>query len=273
MEDKKEMTIKSAFRFGSVSYLVVLCALTAITAAPSMATSVTFAQYIQLNGAMQQWSVSTTDNVTTVTGSGAVLFDFSNVSGLPFSGAQDATFTITASSTQLGNCGVACAINDSYAQPGYSGTFEFTDTALGTDLLSGVFAVTAVPSSTGAQFSSTVGSTGGDFNASSTADDLNQLVLSSAYLNFTGQTQENASWSLSSLLPNFSVGTVTGDQAYPGTQFNASGTGTFSSNPGPNATPEPSTLFLSLIGGGLVFGLASVRTKVWKRLNSSCPAQ
>jgi hypothetical protein len=221
-----------------------------------MATSVTFAQYFQTNGALQQWSVTTTGGVTTITASGSELFNFSGVAGLPFSGPQNATFTLTASSTQLGNCGVGCAINDSYAQPGYAGTFQFTDTALGTDLLSGVFAlIPADPTSTGAQFSSTVGATGGSFDASSTPTDLNQLILSSAYLNFTGQTQENASWSLSSLLPDFTVGPVTnGNQALPGAQFNASASGTFSSNPGPTAAaPEPSSLLFSLIGGGLMF--------------------
>ena len=119
----------------------------------------------------------------------------------------------------------------------------------GANLLSGTFAVTGSPSTTGAQFSSSIGSSGGSFNASATAGNLNQLVFTSAYLNFAGQTEEDASWSLSSLIPNFSTGVVVGNQAFPAGVFNAAGTGTFSSNPGPQV-PEPGTM--SLIGGGLI---------------------
>src|SRR6185437_15521100 len=112
--------------------------------------------------------------------------------------------------SQIGNCGnptTPCGPGDSLVQPGYAGTFSFIDSSagshFGTNLLSGTFAVTGSPATTGAQFSSSVGSTGGSFNASATAGNLNQLVMTSAYLNFIGQTEENASWSLSSLIPNF----------------------------------------------------------------------
>jgi hypothetical protein len=242
------MTIRSSNRAGPV-----WAALTLVTLAlgPAMAAPVTFGQYFQSNGSQQQWTVSTTGGVTTVTATGAVLFKFSGVS-VPFSSPETANFTLTATSAQVGNCGVSCGPGDSFVQPGYTGTFSFTDTGLfpGTNLLSGTFAVTGSPATTGAQFSSSIGGTGGSFNASATAGNLNQLVFTSAYLSFAGQTQEDASWSLSSLIPNFAVGTVTLNQAFPAAgPFNASGTGTFSSNPGPSGTPEPASL--GLIGGGL----------------------
>ena len=219
---------------------------------PAMAASVTFAQYVQSNGALQQWSVTTAGGTTTtVSASGAVSFTFSGVLGLPFAGARNATFTLNATSSQAGNCGVACGPGDSFVQPGYSGTFSFIDTLLGTNLLSGTFAVTGSPSTTGAQFSSAIGSSGGSFNASATAGNLNQLIMTSAYLNLAGQVQENASWSLSSLIPNFATGTVTAGRAFPSAgPFNAAGSGTFSSDPGPTATPEPASM--ALIGGGLL---------------------
>jgi hypothetical protein len=148
-------------------------------------------------------------------------------------GELTAELNLSATSYPIGNCGgvisPACSNGDSYGQPGYSGMFSIIDTSLPTgdqNLLSGTFAVTGTPATTGAQFSSNIGSTGGSFNASSTQTNLLQLVLSSSYLNFSGLT-EDASFSYSSLDPEFAVGGVThGTQAFPaiGTSL-ASGTG------------------------------------------------
>jgi hypothetical protein len=238
-----------------------------IAASAGIAAPLTFAQYFQINGAQQQWTISTLAGITTVNASGAVSFNLSGVPGLPFTGPENAIFTLNATSETPGNCGATCTSGDSFTQQGYSGTFSFIDNgggfAQGSNLLSGTFAVTGSPSTTGAQFSSSPGGSGGSFNASSTADNLGQLVFTSAYLNFAGQTQETSSWSLSSLIPNFAVGTVTvvgtTDTAFPAAgQFDAAGSGTFSSNPGPGAVPEPASM--ALIGGGLI-GLAFVRRR------------
>jgi hypothetical protein len=184
-----------------------------------------------------------------------VQFAFSGVSGLPFAGPEDAILSLSASTMQLGSCAVSCGTGDGFTQLGYSGTFSFIDNgggvAQGTDLLSGTFAVTGSPATTGAQFGSSVGSSGASFRGSANPGNLLQLVLASDYLDFVGQTQETASFSLSSLIPIFAVGTVTNGQALPSGSFNASGTGTFSSNPGPvpSGTPEPASF--GLIGAGL----------------------
>lgn len=227
--------------------ILALSAAGAASAAP-----VTFAQFIQQDGAEQQWSISATATSTTVTASGAVFFSFSGVSGLPFAGPESAMFTLTATSDELGNCGVNCGPGDSFVQPGYAGTFSFIDTgsAPGANLLSGTFAVTGSPSTTGAQFSSSVGGTGAGFDASATPGNLAQLVFTSDYLVFTDQLQQNASWSLSSLIPDFSTGAVLLTQARPGSgPYGASGTGTFSSNPGPSLVPEPASMLL--LGAGM----------------------
>jgi hypothetical protein len=234
---------------------------------PAMAIPVTFAQYFQNNGALQEWTISQSGNTTTIFSTGSVSVLFSGVPGLPFSGPENAIFTFSATSTQLGNCGVACANNDTFTQQGYSGTFSFIDNgggiAQGTDLLSGVFNTGAIPSSSGASLGSTIGQTGASIRGSSDPSTPNQLILYSAYLDFAGQVQETASFSLSSLIPNFAVGTVVNDQADPSGSFNASGSGTFSANPGPALSPEPASTLL--IGGGLcvlAFGLRKRKFKI-----------
>jgi len=246
---------------GLLRGLAVPCALIVLSVGPALATPVTFAQFVQRNGASQAWTISTAGATTTVSASAPVYFSFSGVSGLPFSGPEAAMLTLSATSTQIGSCTVSCGAGDSLTQFGYAGTFSFIDAGVapGANLLSGTFAVTGSPATTGAQFSANIGSGNGSFTASATAGNLNQLVLTSAYLAFLNETDEVASFSLSSLVPNFSVGTVTNNQAYPAAgSFNAAGSGTFSSNPGPVPTvPEPPTFALlaaSLFGFGLVRG-------------------
>ena len=189
----------------------------------------------------------------------AVNFTFLGT-GAPFGGlAQNATLTVSATSDTDGNCAHNCANGDQFTQDCYSGYFTFTDTALGTTLLHGVFQVVG----TGATLSTNaIGGTGASFVGIADANDLNQLVLSSAYLNFVNQTQETASFSLSSVTPDFDIGFVTAAQAYP-TTFAAAASGTFSSNPGPMVAPEPATF--AMIGGGLI-GLGVLRRRKVARL-------
>jgi len=253
---------------GVLGRLVGSSAIAAIIATPALSVPVTFAQFVQQNGAAQQWSITTSGATTTVTASGEVTFFFSGVSGLPFSGGESALFTLSASSNSIGACGVSCGPGDSLTQAGYFGSFSIIDTGSdpGANLLSGTFAVTGSPSTTGAQFSSHVGSSGASFDASATAGNLDQLVFTSQFLAFLGETDETSSWSLSSLIPDFSTGTVTANEAYPAAgPFNAAGSGTFSSNPGPVAAPEPGAFALlasGLLGLGFVIRKKSLADRM-----------
>jgi hypothetical protein len=158
-----------------------------------------------------------------VTASGLVNFTFSGVPGAP-SGPQVANFLLSAVSATGGTTtGLA------YSEPGFSGTFSFTDTALPVgmqNLLSGTFQVNL----TGAQLNESIGGSGGGFGASDTPTDLTELVMTSSYINFIGQTDQTATFTLSSLIPAFAAG---GSPDLPiGGPYTAAGDGTFSSNPG-----------------------------------------
>ena len=247
------MPIKAGIR--SVCNLMVVGAIAVITTHPAVATPVTFAQYFQADGSQQQWTISTSGGTTTVSASGPVLFAFSAIPGLPISGLVDATFALSATSGQLGDCGTACGAGDTFVQHGYTGAFSFLDNDagayFGANLLSGTFAVSANPSLSGAQFSAHLGSGSGSFDATTVPGNLDQVLMTSLFLDLSNQDQQDASWSLSSLIPDFAVGVVNAGRSYPSGPFTAAGAGTFSSSPGPTAdVPEPNTL--NLIGVGIL---------------------
>src|SRR5580658_2710905 len=75
----------------------------------------TFAQYIEIDGSVEQWSLSTNaNNITTLTTSGQIYFSFSGINGLPFSGPQLASFSLNASTDQAGGCKVSCGAGDAF---------------------------------------------------------------------------------------------------------------------------------------------------------------
>jgi hypothetical protein len=258
---KKPMPTKISNSTTLVFQTLLSMGLLTITANLGLASPITFAQLTETNGA-QDWSVAESVSggvtTTTVTETGTVNFSFQGTGLEPFGGApQTANFSLSATTTSLGNCATNCGPGDGFNQNGYSGSFSITDansgSLFGSNFLSGTFAVTGSPTTTGAQFSANLGSGSGSFNASATAGNLNQLVFTSAYLNFPNTiTQETASFSLSSLIPNFAITTPTANQAYPSGSYTAAGTGTFSSNPAPTVVPAPEPATFGLIGGSLL---------------------
>jgi hypothetical protein len=242
---------------GALRFWAAMVALALIAVSSAMASEVTFAQYVQSNLSDQQWGLYSNGSLTTVWASGSVDFSLEQIVGV-----QTANFSFWTQTAQPGSCTISGCGSGAFTQPGYSGKFSFIDQTAGVNfnknLLSGTFAVTALPASTGAQFSSSIGGTGGSVNASSTAGDLNQLVFTSDFIDFTGHTLEDSSWSLSSLFPAFSTTAPTGialDVAYPANStFHSAASGTFSTD-APATVPEPASL--GLMGGGL-FALAFV---------------
>jgi hypothetical protein len=249
-------------------------AVAVMAVAPAMANTITFAQYSDVS-AGQDWNVVTSgagcntpaipcSTTISVTSSGFnSLFIFVPGSGLG-TVAVPADFTFTATSTDTpGNCGVACASSDSFTQGGYTGSFSYVGLGpyAGLTLLSATF------------MNATLGNvnigegTGGVSYSGSLILNPGNLTMSSQVLNFTAlpQTEEDASWTFSSVNPLFSVGTVSAsDQAYlsVGT-FKATASGTFATQPGFIA--EPDSLTLTSFGFGLC-GLAFVLRRFRSKL-------
>ena len=242
-----------SIRRGMMITLAAIVGLALLAVSPAMATPITFAQYIQLNGTQQQWTISTVAGTTTISASGQEELLFSVPLTPALSQPRTANFTLSATSTGIGDCDIAGCLSGSYTQPGYHGTFSFIDSSLGTNLLSGTFTVSGNPGS-GATFTAEIGGHGGAFDATANLGNLSQLVFTSDYMSFAGAIQEDASWSLSSLIPNFLV-----DGApRPAGRYRAAGSGTFSVD----NVPEPATL--SLMGGALL-GLGLLRRKMLSR--------
>jgi hypothetical protein len=228
-----------------------------VATGPARAGDITFAG--GGGNGIQNWTISSSGTTTTITASGLVTFDFSNVTYPPlFNPNVPANFTFTASSSTIGFCDNACAALDGYTEEGFSGSFLYTVSGgpdNGDVLLAGTF--TDVPGGTGGVFTSSVNSSGATFDVNGTNVN-NQLTLSSSFLNLSGQSEEDASFALSSLNPSFTVDDISGSNAEPAGNYTAAGTSTISSDPGPSGTPEPATF--AMIGGGLVF-LGLVRRK------------
>jgi hypothetical protein len=225
-----------AANFGAAAAMFIASML---VASPAQATGITFAQYNQDNGNTQQWTISVSGSTTTISATGTADFKFSGVPGAP-TGDILSNFLLSATSTAVGT-----TTGNAYSLAGFSGMFSFTDPLLPVgqrDLLTGVFQVV----STGAQFNESMGGTGGGFGASDTLSNPNEVVMTSDYINFVGQTLQTSTFTLSSLAPAFAAG---GTNDLPtGGPYQAAGAGSFSSNPG--FAPEPGSMFL--IGGGLL---------------------
>ncbi len=261
--------------FRSLRALAPAFALALLCGAPARAAGpITFAQYFETGGT-QQWSMSESSATgpTTITASGTVFFLFSNTPTAYNGDVELADFTFTATSNITGDCGVACANGDSYAQEGYNGSFSFTDVGgplNGVVLLGGTFSTAS--GQNGATFSSNIGSSQAGIGDSATAAAPTQLTFSSGVpgLDFSTQVELDAAWSLSSFNPSFAVGTVTSGTAYPSGTYSAAGTGTFATQPG--FLPEPGTLPMTLIGIGLcgiAFLSRRLRSKVTPRSQQS----
>ncbi|MGC2661696.1 MAG: hypothetical protein WA324_27380 [Bryobacteraceae bacterium] len=218
----------------------------------SLASSITFFQFT--DSGTQHFSLTNNANGSqTVTDTGAVTFYFSNVPGLSsaYSNANspiNGTVTLTANSNA--NVGTSKqGPNTNAFVTGFSGTITFT--ADGITFLSAIFG-----SPNGATLSGNEGGQSAAFQDS--VPPSSEVNFTSSILNFSSQTQEDFSLSLSSI--NNEVNDADGFNVQGANidNFVASASGTFASNPGPAPTPEPPAV--ASLGLGL-FALAAILRK------------
>ena len=225
----------------------------AFTAAP-LSASTTFAVATQINNT-NQFSILNTAGTVNITATGQVFFTY-QVGGTPFGAPVLANFLFSASSTSSGACGtVGCPTGDSFTEQGFAGSFSYIvagGTYAGSNLLSGTFNTNATPTNSGGKFSSTLGGSGSSFNAVQTVGNTNGILMTSAFLNFAGVAEENGSWASSSFNPDFAVNPTATQNSLPllNQLFTTSTVATFSSQPAPVGTPEPSSLLL--LGSALI---------------------
>jgi hypothetical protein len=232
----------------------------AVAVAPALANPTTFAGYTQTNNtpdfALTSTSLGGNNYMVTINSGGQVNFAYS-IGGTPFgTSVQLATLNLTATSTFSGNCAVsdaACTTSgSSYTETGYSGSFSITATTpfMGlTNLLSGTFSV--------GQLSSSIGASSGMMESTASSTNPNQVVFTSDFLNFANTVGRDATFSLASLTPIFSVLGNTGlHNGFPA-GFNAIGSAFFSDM----EAPEPS--MFPLLASGLL-GLC-----LWQRKRRS----
>jgi hypothetical protein len=234
--------------------LVAVCVWAGIVSQPAIAGSITYFQFTDA-GSQDFSMINNLGGSQTITDSSPVTFYFSNIPGLPVSDTSasnpiSGTLTLTANS----NANVGTSIQGSNTEAfvtGFTGSMTFS--AGGVTYLSVAFG-----SPNGATLAGNEGGQSASFQDS--VPPTSEVYFYSSVLNFSSQTQENFSISLSSLTNQVNDALGFNVQGVNVDNFLASASGTFASSPGPTAgpTPVPEPVAVVCIGFGL-FALGAKR--------------
>lgn len=235
---------------------LLLCSTTFINA-----QTVTFAQFVELNGTNDFIFTNNGSNATfqTIPNGSPILFRYQNLPGLApeLQGEQRAHIFVTSTTTAP-----VSITGNRIVQP-FNQTFTIriirdTPTSMGvgsgsrTNLLTAI--VTPAPDNP-----VLAGDTGGE-SAGFTASTPNQnIVYNSDFITFpTLSTSRNLALSFSSVTPALALGTGGFMRS-----FTAAGTGTFASNPGPTSSTPPTSAGVVISGRVLAAnGRGSANTRV-----------
>lgn len=244
---------------------LALAALTFVTVVVSTpASALTFAQYQAIGTVSNiRWASSGT---TGVNGTGGHLFSVANASATTVVATRNVSFSFLQSSLSPYVTNVVAAFTlDATApsgniatlssgfllQPGISGSFSFVTTApitigsqtylAGSSLLKGVF--------TNATIAGSRKGTSGSFSGASS--DTTVITYTSDFLTFDAAASLDFSLSLTSILSVVQATPTSGTPQHSMRSFRALSTGSFSSDPAPEASvPEPAVWGMMILGFG-----------------------
>lgn len=235
----------TSFKFRATGVLAAIIALGVFTAGPigaaTFASSASFASSFS-------FSFNPTGNVTTVSDSEDLTLNFAGsvLADLPAdvqANLGDVAMSVSATSSNIGNCGVACAAGDTLTQTGFAGTVTYrllTGPDAGDVVLMGTF--------TDGTANYTVGGDTGGLDASGA-----NLAYTSPYLSFAHVNPGSEGLTVNVTGgTDFETGPVVANQAYlaPGSYVGTT-SAQYSSQPLPvGNTPEPASF--AMIGGGLI---------------------
>lgn len=238
----RKFSLKSSF-LGNITLIIIMLLFSATFL---NAQTITFAQFLEVNGSNDFAFVNNGVNgsFNTVSGGSEISFVYQNIAGLPaeLSGPQAAHIYVTAGTT------TPAMLSGNRTVQSFDQTFTIQilrDTPASLLIGSGsrTNLLTAVITSNGITTADLTGEQGGS-SAAYTATTPNQVLnFTSDFLDFTAPiTERNLALSFSSVEPSYS----TGNGGFL-RSFGAAGSGTFASNPGPSYNPP--TAAGSPIGG------------------------
>lgn len=252
---------KSTLPF-SLFVITLITLLSALTPNVHAQSTVTFAQFFERSGG--QDFVFTNNNGTdanfkTVTNGSPIFFLYQNISGLPaeLQGIQNATLIITSNITQAGSVS-SNVVNQPFNQTTTITIFRDTPASVGSGSRRNLLTVSFSPNLSSPLLTGADQGNSATFSATTSPVSPDQtVVFVSDFLRFDATTSRNLAFSLSSVLPQLTLGSGGYAQS-----FTAAGSGTFASNPPPVYNPPPTAATAS-IGGRVTtqngYGIGRVR--------------
>jgi hypothetical protein len=218
----------------------------------SLASVATFGQFTQV-AAGNDFKFTSKNVSADFVAATHVSFTFSNIPGLTadLTGPQDATLTLTAHTTTA-----VTSIGTNRRQRFDSFLLQITRNTPTQDGKTNLLTIDLTPAAINGAKAALSGTNGSGAATLSGGTGAGLTVLfTSDYLDFTGTLLRDIALSFTSITPSYAKGTGAGANFLK--SFTAAGTGTFSTDAPPTfipPVPEPASMAVLLVGGGLLMG-------------------